>query len=275
MTQTLLSVPQRWGTELEQYAVWLSVAVGSIGTVKLRLYQLRRAAGTLEGGPWEQTLESLTAYLASQSWSPGTLRSGGAALRSFYGWAVTSGRVTVDPTLGLPKVSAPPGKPRPASEVVVEAGLRERDERVQLMIRLAAQAGLRCCEIALVHVRDIHEDLVGWSLLVHGKGRKQRVVPLTDGLARALRLYGADGYLFPGQVDGHLSAAYVSKLVSRALPQGSTAHRLRHRFASRAYSGTGDIRAVQELLGHASVATTQIYTAVPDGAMRRGVEAAA
>ncbi|WP_022899139.1 tyrosine-type recombinase/integrase, partial [Humibacter albus] len=80
--------------------------------------------------------------------------------------------------------------------------------------------------------------------------------------------------LFPGRVDGHLSAAYVSKLISRALPEGVTAHPLRHRFASRAYAAERDIRAVQELLGHASVATTQIYTAVPDAALRRAALAA-
>jgi site-specific recombinase XerD len=81
--------------------------------------------------------------------------------------------------------------------------------------------------------------------------------------------------VFPGQVNGHLTSGYVSKLVSDALPPGWTAHTLRHRFASVAYSADRDIRAVQELLGHASVATTQIYTAIPKDALRRAVNAAA
>ena len=110
---------------------------------------------------------------------------------------------------------------------------------------------------------------------VLGKGGRRRVVPLTRRLALELRALPR-GYAFPGNADGHLSAAYVSKLISRALPEGVTAHMLRHRFASRAYVGSGrDIRAVQELLGHTSVATTQVYTAVPDGALRAGVEGAA
>ena len=101
-----------------------------------------------------------------------------------------------------------------------------------------------------------------------------RVIPITNALAH--EILAADGFLFPGQIDGHLSAAYVSKLISRALPEGWTAHTLRHRFASRAYVGAGkDIRAVQELLGHASVATTQIYTAVEDDVMRQAVAFAA
>lgn len=148
------------------------------------------------------------------------------------------------------------------------------DRRVATMVRLGAQAGLRCCEICRVHRRDVTETAAGYRLRVLGKGRKVRVIPITKALA--FEILAADGWLFPGQVDGHLSAAYVSKLVSRALPEGWTAHTLRHRFASRAYIGADkDIRAVQELLGHASVATTQIYTAVEDDVMRRAVEFAA
>jgi site-specific recombinase XerC len=108
---------------------------------------------------------------------------------------------------------------------------------------------------------------------VLGKGSRHRVVPLTRRLALELRAL-PHGYAFPGRIDGHLSAAYISKLVSRALPEGATAHMLRHRFASRAYSAQRDIRAVQELLGHSSVATTQVYTKVPDGALRAAVDAA-
>lgn len=142
------------------------------------------------------------------------------------------------------------------------------------MVRLAAHAGLRCCEICRVHRDDVAQTAAGYTLRVHGKGRKIRVIPITRALA--LEILAASGYLFPGQIDGHLSPAYVSKLVSRALPEGWTAHTLRHRFASRAFIGTGkDIRAVQELLGHASVATTQIYTAVEDDVMRAGVDFAA
>lgn len=68
--------------------------------------------------------------------------------------------------------------------------------------------------------------------------------------------------------------AHVGKLISRTLPAGWTTHTLRHRFASQAYAVDRDIRAVQELLGHASVVTTQIYTAIPDNARRRAAAGA-
>lgn len=81
--------------------------------------------------------------------------------------------------------------------------------------------------------------------------------------------------MFPAQIDGHMSAGYVTKLISRALPDGVTAHMLRHRFATVAYSGQKDLRAVQILLGHSSIATTQIYTEVPDDDLRLTAAAAA
>ena len=69
-------------------------------------------------------------------------------------------------------------------------------------------------------------------------------------------------------------SGHVGKIVSRLLPDGWTTHTLRHRFASAAYRADRDIRAVQDLLGHADVRTTQIYTAIPDHARRRACSAA-
>lgn len=111
-----------------------------------------------------------------------------------------------------------------------------------------------------------------------------RRVPLSDDLAEQVQARGT-GWTFQGQMRdgraihgdrsaGHLSAGRVGELVSELLPDGWTTHTLRHRFASAAYRADRDIRAVQELLGHVSVATTQVYTAVPDDAKRRAALAA-
>lgn len=268
-----LPIPPAWQQPLDDFVGWLRAAGRPESTIYLRQYQLVRFATTTGLEPYDATLDVLIEYLASHGWSANTRRATRSGLRGFYRWAHATGRMPANPAELLPVVAAPLGRPRPAAEDDVTAGLRAADDRVRLMVKLAATAGLRCCEIACVASSDVRRDLVGYSLVVHGKGNKTRVVPIADVLAA--RILDAGGWLFPGQVDGHLSAAYVSKLVSRVLPDGVTAHMLRHRFASRAYSADADIRAVQELLGHASVATTQVYTQVPDDHLRRAMLAAA
>src|SRR5699024_4559569 len=104
------------------------------------------------------------------------------------------------------------------------------DERERLILRLAAELGLRRTEIALVHQRDMTEDLDGWSLLVHGKGDKERLLPLINSLSIALRTatLASGGWAFPGGDAGHLSPRYIGTLISRILPPGVTLHQLRH-----------------------------------------------
>ena len=94
-------------------------------------------------------------------------------------------------------------------------------------------------------------------------------------LGAAIILARPDGYLFPSSHGGHLTPHHLGKLVSACLPDGLTMHTLRHRCATLAYAATGDLRAVQELLGHAKPETTARYTAVSDAAVRRAMEAAA
>jgi site-specific recombinase XerD len=115
----------------------------------------------------------------------------------------------------------------------------------------------------------IREDS-GWSLIVHGKGLRDRVVPIPEDLAQILRA-APPGYLFPGLSNGHLSAHWVGTLVSRALADGTTMHQLRHLCATEIHNQTHDLRLVQTLLGHTSVATTQRYVAVDDTKIREAV----
>jgi site-specific recombinase XerC len=265
-----------WREPLLAHLAWMRAAGRPDTTRYLRSYHLRRFAHETSVGPFDVTLDLMIDYLGAHVWSKTTQHAVRSTLRGFYEWAMVTGRMETNPAAGLPSVPAPPGKPRPASEDALLEGLRNADERVKLMLELAAGAGLRCCEVAAVNTAtDLAEDLDGWTLRVVGKGGRRRDVPLSRRLALTLRAL-PPGIVFPGQIDGHLSSSYVSKLISEVLPPGVTAHMLRHRFASRAYVGSGrDIRAVQELLGHASVATTQVYTKVPDGALRAGVEGAA
>ncbi len=228
-----------------------------------------------DSDPITVTLDELSEWLGGKEWSAQTRRSAKSALRAFFGWLQMTGRRTDNPALGLRSGRVSPGTHRPADELSVRRIQGSNDPRIALMGKLASIEGMRAIEISRVHTDDVFEDLVGYSLRVHGKGNKTRIIPLATALALEL-LDRPRGYVFPGRIDGHLSAPYVSKLLSWNLPPGVTGHMLRHRAAGHYYAGTGyDLRATQELLGHASVATTQIYTPARNDQMRRGIEAAA
>jgi len=261
---------ETWSGAIRRYGAWLSIGA-SRGTVHLRCYYLEKLAGHCEPiGPFDVTEDNLVEFLTARRWQAETRKSARAAVRGFYRWALDAGQIASDPSARLPRVHVPPGRPRPTPEVEVAAALARADRRVALMIALAAYAGLRRGEIAAVR----SDDMVGDVLRVRGKGDRVRVIPLPPGLVTAIHSMG-DGYIFPGSIDGHLSADRVGKIVGDRLGPGWTPHTLRHRFASKAYEATRDIRAVQELLGHAKLETTQIYTAVPDGALRAAVMGAA
>jgi integrase len=244
-------------------------------TIKLRSYQLRRIAiDHNDRSPWELTAADLAAWLGAHQWKPETMRSYRASLRTFYGWAVLLGHVDSSPAALLPAIRPPRSLPRPAPEEALRAALAASTGRERLMVMLAAYVGLRRGEVARVHTQDLEPDLDGWSLLVVGKGGHVRRVPLPPAVAHELREL-PPGWAFPGLIDGHLSPEYVGKLVSRLLPDRWTTHTLRHRFATRAYAATRDLVTVQELLGHARIETTRIYTEAPVGALRAAVMAAA
>lgn len=238
---------------------------------------MARASRALGGSPWAVTGDELTGWVSAQDWARETRRSVYGSLRGFWDWGVGSGRCEVSPAAVLPAVAAGPARPRPTPERSYRAALAAADARERLILRLAAECGLRRAEIAQIHARDLLEDLGGWSLVVHGKGGRDREVPMAEGLATIVRaqLMATGGWLLPGGDHGHLSPRYVGILASRLLPDGWTLHTLRHRCASVAYAVDRDLLGVQALLGHASVATTQRYVKVPDDAVRRAVRRAA
>jgi integrase len=135
------------------------------------------------------------------------------------------------------------------------------------MLQLAGEAGLRRGEVAQVHRDDLIE-IDRPQLVVHGKGGKQRVIPISDYLTQLIRDGAPKSWLFPNGSGGHLTSQHVGKLVAQALPDHWTIHTLRHRFATRAYRSTRNLRAVQTLLGHESVMTTERYTALDDSEIR-------
>lgn len=263
-----------WKTALGAWSKYLKATGAPDTTIRIRTYHVGRVANELTGGPEALTLEQLVEWLSGKDWAPNTRRSYRASLRSFYAWAMATGRVPSSPAHQLPSVKIPRGRPRPTPEQVFRDALATADARVGLAIRLGGQCGLRRGEIARAAREDVEADLIGWSIRVAGKGGHVRLVPLPDDLA-TLILARPAGYLFPSPSGGHLTPGHLGVIVTRALPEGFTTHTLRHRCATVAYASTRDLRAVQELLGHAKPETTAIYTAVPDDAVRAAMNAAA
>lgn len=232
---------------------------------------MTKAARDLAGSPLTTTTEDLVHWMAAQTWKPESRKGYRNTVHSFFTWMQSTGRRADDPTEKLPTIRRPKPKPRPCPDRYILAALGKADDTERLMIRLAAECGLRRAEIAKVHSRDVMDDLLGRSLIVTGKGDKQRIVPLPDDLADLIQASG--GYLFPGRWSGHVEQSYINRHVSRLLPDGWGCHSLRHRYATKTYEQTHDLFLVARLLGHASVETTQIYVAMPDSRLRAGMEA--
>lgn len=223
-------------------------------TVSLRRYHAGRAIDEL-GNPNTWTRRAVEAYLANPDWAPATRRAAHASLKAFLGTVDTIEGVGVMADIPAPRV--PRGVPRPLADSDIRAALARADARTALMVELMAYGGLRRGEVARVR----SEHVAGQWLRVEGKGGHVRMIPLPPHLARRVASSGP-GWIFPGQIDGHLSARRVGELIRDCLPPGMTPHQLRHRYATSVYRTSGDIRAVQELLGHARLDTTMVYTAV-------------
>lgn len=263
-----------WGTAIAAWALAQRAAGRPQTTITTRTQHLNHAAKHLPPQPWHVTPSELIAYAGAQTWAPETRRGRRSTFRNFWTWAITDGRTAENTAAVLPPVKPGQPRPRPAPDQAYRAALMAATPREAIMLRLAAEMGLRRAEVAVVHSRDIFEDLGGHSLTAHGKGNKDRDVPLPPGLAAQL-MAQPYGYIFPGNDGGHLSPRWVGKLVTLLLPEDLTMHTLRHRFATRAYAVDHDVFIVQELLGHASPATTRRYVQVPRAGLRRTVLAVA
>ncbi|WP_108660783.1 tyrosine recombinase XerC [Acuticoccus kandeliae] len=178
----------------------------------------------------------------------------------------------------------PRGLPRPvpmdAAQTMLAPGTTWTELRDTAVLSLLYGAGLRVGEAVGLDCADMAPPIE--ILRIKGKGGRERVVPILPAVAEACEAYRAtaaytllDGPFFRGEKGGRLSARIVQRVVERwraalGLPDTATPHALRHAFASHILAHGGDLRAIQELLGHARLSTTQLYTAVDE---RRLLEA--
>jgi integrase/recombinase XerC len=238
-------------------------------TVKQRMNQIRYVQKHIPSFPY-CTETDLEHFMATQlrNAKPAYRKSMRSAIMCFFGFCTKRKLLDVDPAYQMVAVKVPRPLPRPVPEDALKIAYDLASEEVRCMILLGAMGGLRLSEITNLHM----ENREGNLLRVLGKGQKERIIPINASLAAALNQIEQEndwGFYFPNP-DTHKarSISYVSIQLKKDLPPRYSAHSLRHRAASQAYGMTKDIRAVQELLGHASVATTQLYTAITSDDLR-------
>lgn len=266
--QKALVWPHGWAYRVKKWEKYLRASGKSIETIKSRIYKLHYFASMI-GKPFNQvTFDDIVSVLAHKNWAAETRYSYKETITNFYHYLVLSHNINQDnnPTVDLPTIKRGQGIPHPISDIALCDALAKATHEERLMLLLGADVGLRRSEIAAVHSSDVRENDGQYSLLVHGKGGKERIVPITQQLAIALLQF--HGYIFPGRWNGHVEASYISRHLKSVLPKGYSPHSLRHRFATRAYQTSHDIYAVAALLGHKSVETTQVYTQLDNAHLR-------
>ena len=220
--------------------------------------------------------EQLRAFVAAEhrrGLSPKSLQRRLSAVRSHFQWLLKHGRIAVNPAAGVRAPKAPRKLPQVLDvdeamrlvEVPTDVPLGQRD---RALLELFYSSGLRLSELCALRWRDL--DLDEGQVTVLGKGGKQRVVPVGTHARKALgewrvASHGQAGApVFPGRNGPITPRAVQLRLRQLAQRQGLFKrvhpHLLRHSFASHVLESSGDLRGVQELLGHADIATTQIYT---------------
>ena len=241
-----------------------------------------------------RVLRRYVAYLTTRGYARRTIARRVASLRRYFDWLRRRGRIEIDPSARL----AAPGRdgrlPRvlrreeievlldvgpPPTDDPVEAALAQRDTAV---LEIPDGSGLRVAEVCGLRPVDI--DLDRARLTVWGKGSKQRTVPLSAPAVDALGrwLDAGRALLIDAETPGEavfvnrrahpLTPRDVRRILDRRSAGPAHPHALRHTFATHLLDGGADLRAVQELLGHADLATTQLYTHVSRERLRAVLE---
>jgi integrase/recombinase XerD len=217
------------------------------------------------------------------AWSalaPSSVARKSSALRQFYAFLVDEGVRDDDPSSGLPRLAARRTLPKILSHAEIEA-LFARAEleatsdapsalRMLALLELLYGSGLRASELVALPLSAVPRDAP--LLTVTGKGGQSRMVPVSSAAKAALSRWSAvrpaGRHLFPSRGDKHLTRVRLFQLIKglavRAgiAPEKVSPHVLRHAFATHLLEGGADLRVLQTLLGHADIATTQIYTHV-------------
>jgi integrase/recombinase XerC/integrase/recombinase XerD len=281
-----------WGEALTAYDRDLRARSAAERTRKaygVDLGQFVEWAGEREPGEIRhRDVRRFAAGLSSDGAAPATVARKLAAVRGLFDFLVRTERVGQNPA---DLVSSPKREEKLPRVLTVEQ-VRELLERIpartplelrdRAMLELAYSCGLRCEEIVTLDVGAL--DFETEQLRVLGKGSKERLLPVGEPAQQALRHYGERGRhaltadpgeqaLFLSKSGRRLSNSDVTRRLGlwvreAALAAGVSPHSLRHSFATHLLEGGADLRTIQELLGHASISTTQVYTRVDAARLR-------
>ncbi|MCL2490272.1 MAG: tyrosine recombinase XerC [Propionibacteriaceae bacterium] len=300
VTQRVEEQPVAFATALERFRDHLALERGlSANTVEAylgdigSLFETMATAGATN--PSDIGVADLRTWLAvaqTEGAAPATLRRHGSAAHTFFRWAVRVGLTDTDPTATLRSPKLPRRLPRTPSRadmatIMTAVIARAGEEGSPMSIRDVAVlevlygGGVRVSELCGLDVDDI--DWSRGTIQVTGKGNKQRVVPLglpaLDALTAwldarpGLATASSGPAVFLGERGARLDPRVARRIVHAAMTAVPDApdvgpHGLRHAMATHLLEGGADLRSVQEMLGHASLATTQIYTHVTDERLR-------
>lgn len=254
---------------------WQNAQGLSHRTIEDRAHMMRHFFETTYAKPLGITPEHILAYVGR----PGITQSSRATyhkhLRAYSKWLVKAGLRDDDPTLKTPVPRQPKGLPRPVASAELPLILKACNRRrTRMMVLLASLQGLRIHEIAKIRGEDV--DLGGLTLTVNGKGGKLAILPLHETIALFAETFPTYGPWFPyGPTMEPMNSNGVGKAIRSAMRRAGvikTPHQLRHWYGSTLVQNGVDLRTVQELLRHESLATTQIYTLAPNSARRSAID---
>jgi len=285
--------PLGWGGSLREFQVFLTVERGLSGnTVSGYLSDLRPLAVWAcerELPPSDLDRDRVTAFLVSQQGAGKAARSMArmaSALRQFLGFLRMEGEGAAGPEAVVRPPRPPRILPRTLTEAQVEALLAAPDLNTPLGVRdrawieLLYASGLRVSELAALSARTVYLD--EGFLKVVGKGRKERLIPFGESAEHWMRAWitlrpsfrPRQDTLFVGRLGEAISRQHLWRLLKAYArtaginPGAVSPHVLRHAFATHLLDHGADLRAVQAMLGHADIATTQIYTHVHQARLR-------
>lgn len=278
--------PPRRGV-FDAYLDWMRARGASPATLRAYTADLRQLARWLDAGgiaPEQadaRTLRRYAAHLGTLRYAPATTARKLSSVRGAYAWMFDRGAIERSPAALIPGPRRTRTLPATLSGAEVSrlldgpCGTEPRDLRDRALLELLYGCGLRAAEACTLRLADVR--LEAGSMRVMGKGGKQRVVPVGGAAAAALERYLARGRprlaggghterLFVSVRGRPLHPSDVRRSLQRALARAGVAtrspHALRHTFATHLLEGGADLRSIQDMLGHASVGTTQVYTHV-------------